>query len=225
MIALERAKSDMRGQIAEHRAEIARVENSISETKITKLQLNREFKEKVIAEIEEIQTKIEELAQQLVATRKQLSRIDIKAPVSGIIHELSLHTIGGVVQPGQVLMQIIEQKGEFEIELNIDTVSVDQVFVGQGVVIRFPAFHQRTTPQLEGSIKTVSPTSVVDEKTGMAFYRATVDLPVAELQKLGSKELIPGMPVEGVVATEERTVLAYLTKPITDNLIYVFREE
>ncbi len=225
LIALERAKSDIRGQIAEHLAEIARVENSISETKITKLQLNREFREKVIAEIEDIKTRTEELGQQLHATRKQLSRVEIKAPVSGIIHELTLHTIGGVVQTGQVLMQIIEQKGQFEIELNIDTVSVDQVFEGQGVVIRFPAFHQRTTPELDGMIKSISPTSVVDEKTGIAFYRAAVELPAVELEKLGDKKLIPGMPVEGFIATEERTVLTYLTKPITDNLIHVFREE
>ncbi|MCP4122212.1 MAG: HlyD family type I secretion periplasmic adaptor subunit [Bacteroidetes bacterium] len=225
LIALERAMSDMRGQIAEHHAEVARVENSISETKITKLQLNREFMEKVITEIEDIQTRTEELGQQLYATRKQLSRVEIRAPVSGIVHELTLHTISGVVQPGQVLMQIIEQKGQFEIELNIDTVSVDQVFEGQGVIIRFPAFHQRTTPELDGVIKSISPSSVVDEKTGIAFYRAAVELPAVELEKLGDKKLIPGMPVEGFIATEERTVLTYLTKPITDNLIHVFREE
>ncbi len=225
LLALKRAQADMSGQIAEHRAEIARVENSISETKITKLQLNREFKEKVMTELEQIQPRIEELTQQLQATRHQLSRVDIRAPVSGIIHELSLHTIGGVVQPGQTLMQIIEQKERFEIELNIDTVSIDQVFTGQKAIIRFPAFNQQTTPELEGVIVSISPSSVADEKTGATFYRAAVALPAAELRKLKDKKLIPGMPVEGFIATERRTVLTYLTKPITDNLIHVFREE
>jgi len=225
LLALERANSDLRGQIAEHKAEIARIENAIGETRITQLQLKRQFKEKVIADLEQIQARIEELTQQLLATRHQLSRVKVRAPVSGIIHELSLYTIGGVVQPGQVLMQIIEQKDVFEIELNIETVSVDQVFVGQDVVIRFPAFHQHTTPELKGTIKSISPSSVVDEKTGATFYRAAVQISASELSKLGDKKLIPGMPVEGFIATEQRTVLTYLTKPLTDNIAHALREE
>ena len=225
LLALERANSDMRGQIAEHVAEIARIKNAIAETKITQLQLEREFKEKVITDLEQIQTRIEELTQQLFATRHQLSRVSVRAPVAGIVHELSLHTIGGVVQPGQVLMQIIEQNELFEIELNIETVAVDQVFSGQRAVVRFPAFHQNTTPELAGTIALISPSSVVDEKTGMAFYRAAVEIPAAELEKLGGKKLIPGMPVEGFIATQQRTVFTYLTKPLTDNLAHAFREE
>lgn len=225
LLALERAHSDIRGQIAEHRAEIARIENSIAETRITQLQLKREFKEKVITDLEQIQARIEELTQQLMATRHQLSRVKVKAPVAGIIHELALHTIGGIVQPGQVLMQIIEQKELFEIELNIETVSIDQVFPGQEAVIRFPAFHQRTTSELTGTIKSISPSSVVDEKTGVAFYRVAVDIPAAELSKLGTKKLIPGMPLEGFIATKQRTVFTYLTKPLADNLAHAFREE
>ncbi|AVX03477.1 proteases secretion protein PrtE [Maritalea myrionectae] len=225
LIAIERARSDLRGQIAEHRAEIARVENSISETRIKKLQINREFKEKVISELEDINVRIEELIQQLNATRAQLARVRIKAPISGLIHELALNTIGGVVQPGQILMQIIEQKGDFEIELNIDTVSIDQIYDGQNVVIRFPAFNQRTTPELDGTLKSISPTSVVDEKSGFSFYRAIVELSKDEFDKLEEKKLVSGMPVEGVITTQERTVFTYLTKPMTDNLVHVFREE
>ena len=225
LMALDRSRSDMRGQLAEHLSEIARIRNSISETRIAKLQLNQEFREKVMAEIEQIEPKIDELKQQISATSQQLRRVRIKAPVSGTIHELNLFTIGGVVQPGQVLMQIIPNTGKHEIELNMDTQSIDQVYIGQTAIVRFPAFHQRTTPELQGKILSLSPSSVVDEKTGVAFFRVAVGIDDEEMSKLDGKVLIPGMPIEAVIPTEQRTVLSYLVKPLSDQLVHAFREE
>ncbi len=225
LIALERAHSDIRGQIAEHTAEIARIKNSVSETKIAKIQVDREFREKVIAEIEQTEIKTDELRQQVDATGKQLARVAIRAPISGIVHELNLFTIGGVVQPGQTLMQIIPQAGQFQIELSVATTSIDQLYLEQKTVVRFPAFHQRTTPELDGKIAKISPTSVVDEKTGQAFYRIVVEIPENELKRLEDKKLVPGMPVEAFIATDQRTVLSYLIKPLQDQFNYVFREE
>ncbi len=225
LISLQRAKAELRGQMAENKAEISRVRNSISETRIAKLQVDREFREKVVAEAEQTETKIDELRQQVEATSKQLSRVSIRAPISGKVHELNIFTIGGVVQPGQTLMQIIPQTGNFEIELSVDVSSVDQLFYGQKAVVRFPAFHQRTTPQLDGKVSKISPTSVVDEKTGQAFYRIVVEIPSDVLVLLGDKKLVPGMPVEAFIATEQRTVLSYLVKPLMDQFYYVFREE
>ncbi len=225
LIALERAKAELRGQMAEHRAEISRVKNSISETRIAKIQVGREFREKVVAELEQTETKIDELRQQVDATSKQLGRVSIRASISGKVHELNIFTIGGVVQPGQTLMQIIPQSGDFEIELSVDIGSIDQLFYGQRAVVMFPAFNQQSTPQLDGEIRKISPTSVVDEKTGQAFYRIIVEIPVEQLKLLGDKTLVPGMPVEAFIATEERTVLSYLVKPLMDQINYVFREE
>lgn len=223
--SLERAQSDMRGQIAEHNAEIARVKNSISETKISKLQVEREFREKVVSEVEQLEIKIDELRQQIQATEKQISRVVIKAPISGIIHELNIFTIGGVVQPGQVLMQIIPASDDLEIELSVDTQSIDQVFIGQRAIVRLPAFHQRTTPELDGEVVAISPSSVVDEKSGFSFYRLLVSVSDEEMKLLGNKKLVPGMPVEAFIPTSERTVLTYLTKPLMDHLEHAFREE
>lgn len=225
LTALERAQADLRGQIAEHRAEIARIRNSISEVRISKLQIEREFREKVIEEIEKTDSSIHELRQQTSTTVQQLRRISIKAPVAGIVHELSVFTIGGVVQPGQTVMQVIPVSDRSEIELRVDTRSVDEVFVGQRVFVRFPAFHQRTTPQLEGEITGLSPSSVVDENTGYSFYRATVAIADEEMSALDGKKLIPGMPVEALIPTTERTVLSYLVKPLVDQVEHAFREE
>lgn len=225
LIVLERSKADLRGQMAENMAEISRVQNSISETRIAKLQVEREFREKVVAEAEQTETKMDELRQQVEATSKQLGRVAIRAPVSGRIHELNIFTIGGVVQPGQTLMQIIPQTGEHEIELNVDTRAVDQIFIDQRATVRFPAFHQRSTPELDGAITKISPTSVIDEKTGQAFYRIVVKITDSEMARLGDKKLVPGMPVEAFITTEQRTVLSYLIKPLRDQFYHVFREE
>lgn len=225
LMALQRAQADLRGQVAEHRAEVARLENSISETRIAKLQAQREFRERVVSEIEENDTEVDELRQQMEATREQLGRVAIRAPVSGMVHELSLFTIGGVVQPGETVMQIISQSREHEIELNVETTAIDQIFLGQQTAIRFPAFHQRTTPELHGEVASISPSSVIDEATGLAFYRIAVEISDEELARLGDKALIPGMPVEAFIATEQRTVISYLVKPLIDQLHHTFREE
>ena len=201
------------------------MQNSISETRIAKLQVDREFRERVVSEIEKNDARVDELRQQLEATRKQLARVAIRAPVAGIIHELSLYTVGGVVQPGQTVMQIIPQNGEHEIELNLDTLSIDQVYIGQRAIVRFPSFHQRTTPELNGAVGSVSPSSVIDEKTGAAFYRVVVVIDEREMDVLDGKKLIPGMPVEAFFPTNSRTIMSYLVKPLTDHLMHVFREE
>jgi len=225
IMGLKRSQAELRGQIAEHGSEVSRLQNSISETRIAKLQIDREFRERVVSEIEKNDAQVDELRQQMDATRKQLARVAIRAPVAGIVHELSLYTVGGVVQPGQTVMQIIPQNGEHEIELNLDTLSIDQVFIGQRVIVRFPSFHQRTTPEVNGVVGSVSPSSVVDEKTGATFYRVVVVINKREMDVLGGKKLIPGMPVEAFFPTNSRTIISYLVKPLTDHFMHVFREE
>jgi HlyD family secretion protein len=225
LLTYDRSFSDFSGQIAEHDSEIGRLNNSISEVEISKLQVERTFREKVISELDEIDAKVDELTQQVAATEQQYDRTVIQAPVAGVIHELSIFTIGGVVQPGQPIMQIVPMTGRMEIEVNVETQHIDELLIGQKTVVRFPAFNQRTTPEVFGSVTRVSPTSVVDEKSGFTFYRVGIEIGDAELKRLGDKILVPGMPVETVIPTSERTVLEYLLKPLTDNLTHVFREE
>jgi HlyD family secretion protein len=225
LLVYDRNFADLNGQIAEQQSEIGRLRNSISEVEISKSQVERSFHEKVISELDEIDAKVDELIQQVDATEQQLQRTVIRSPVDGMVHELALYTIGGVIQPGQAIMQIVPQSEKLEIEVNVETQYVDQLALGQLAIVRFPAFHSRTTPEVNGSVSRVSPTSVVDEKNGFSFYRVGIAVNAKEIAKLGNRALVPGMPVEAIMPTGDRTVLEYLTKPLTDNLTHVFREE
>ncbi len=225
LMELDRSRADLRGQLNEHTSEIARLKNAISEKKIAKLQIEREHQEAVVSELEKVNVTVDELEQQIGATEQQLQRTVIKAPVTGIVHELNVFTIGGVVQAGQTIMQLIPDDVHLEIELNVDTRSIDQIRLAQRTFVRFPAFLQRTTPQLNGVVTAISPSSVTDENTGFSFYRIKVELEEGEIEKLGGKRLVSGMPVEGFVPTENRTVAAYLVKPLADQLARAFREE
>ncbi len=225
LLSLERAQAELRGQAAEQRAEASRLHNAVTETRLAKLQVEREFRERALADLEKVDAAIDELRQQVQTTRKQLARIAIRAPVPGIVHELNVFTVGGVVQAGQTVMQIIPQTGAHEIEINVAVNAIDEVALGQRVIVRFPAFHQRTTPELDGVVDGISPSSVVDNERGLAFYRVAVAIPADEMAKLGGKRLIPGMPVEAFLPTGERTVMSYLLKPLTDHLTRAMREE
>ena len=225
LLTYDRSFADLHGQIAEHDADIGRLRNSISEVEISKQQVSRNFREKVISELDEIDAKIDELVQQVDATDQQLQRTIIRSPIDGVVHELALFTIGGVIQPGQGIMQIVPQSNKLDIEVNLDTQFIDEIAIGQKAVVRFPAFHQRSTPEIFGEVARVSPTSVVDEKNGYAFYRVGIAITPAELSRLGVNVLVPGMPVEAIMPTSERTVIEYLLKPLKDNLVHVFREE
>jgi HlyD family secretion protein len=216
VLAVERERADLLGQLAEYKAERARVENTISETKITILQVRRQFQESVLNELLEVSNQVDDLLQQMLATSKQLERIDIRAPISGIVHELLVNTIGGVIPPGGTIMQLISTEEGVEIEANIETHAIDDVFIGQEAVIRFSAFNQRTTPEIHGTVARISPSSVIDEKTGISFYRVVVDAPAEEMDKLGDLKLIPGMPAEVFIQTGERSPLSYLLKPLID---------
>lgn len=225
LMALERQREDIIGQTAEQDAELARIQNAISETEIQILQINREFRQTVLTELRQVEQEVNDMTQQLYATLEQLKRVDIKAPVSGIIHELTVFTIGGVIGPGNPVLQIIPQDGNFEVEANVEPLFVDELHPGQAATLRLSAFNQRTTPELVGTVKTISPNVVVEEQTGMSFYKVRLTISQEELEKLRGLVLVPGMPVEAFIKTRERTALNYLTKPLMDQINRAFREE
>ena len=225
VLGLQRTKSDLLGQLSEHISELARIENSIRDTELEILQGSRQFKEQVVTELRDVSTRIGELEQQIISTQKQLDRVEIRSPAGGIVHEMQVVTIGGVVPPGGVVLQVIPRNDGVEFEVRVDPRSIDQVFAGQSARIRFPAFNHRSTPELVGSIKGISPTSITDPATGMRYYRVTLALPLQELQRLGDQVLVPGMPVETYLQTGDRSVLSYLVKPLADQIKHAFKEE
>jgi HlyD family secretion protein len=225
VLTLEGTRADLLGQVAEHVSETARIENSIRDAELEMLQTARTFKEQAVTELRDVATQIEELTQQIVTTEKQLQRVDITAPVAGFVHEMQIVTIGGVVAPGALIAQIIPTGEGQTFEFRVPPQSVDQVHAGQPVRLVFSAFNQRTTPELHGQVVSVSPTTVVDEATGMAFFRVHADVTPDELARLGDLVLVPGMPVEGFIGTQERSVASYLLRPFTEQLQRAFRED
>jgi HlyD family secretion protein len=154
-----------------------------------------------------------------------LDRLAIKAPQSGTVHELTVHTIGGVVQAAEPLMLIVPSATALAVDAKIAPREIDRVHAGQKVALRFSNFNQRTTPEIDGELVRVSADVSEDLRTGLSYYTARIDIPVDQLGRLGTVKLLPGMPVETFIATEERTVLSYLVKPLSDQVMHAFRQQ
>jgi HlyD family secretion protein len=225
LLSTRASLADLRGQVAEHRTEAARIGNSINDAKLEIAQTERQFRADVVTELREVNAQIEELTQQIVSTARQLDRVDIRAPVAGYVHEMQIVTIGGVLPPGGTVAQIIPSKGALDFELRVSPAAIDQVHLGQDVRLRFPAFSQRSTPEISGAVANISPSTVTDETTGAQFYRIEARATPEELAKLGDKVLVPGMPVEAYIQIGDRPALSYLTKPMADQIRRAFREE
>lgn len=225
VLSARRNKADLIGQLGEHNSELARINNSIKDTKLEMLLLDRQSIEQAVSELSDVNIKIDEMQQQLISTKKQIERIEIKSPVKGVIHELQISTIGGVVPPGATLVQIIPINEGVVFETKVEPGAIDQVYIGQGAKVMLPAFNQRTTPQLIGQVSGISPDIVYDEATKRSFYKVIIYVSDEEISRLNGLEIIPGMPVEAFIQTQERTVLSYLAKPLSDQLNKAFREE
>ncbi len=220
---LERDAARLAGEHGALVATVAQARARITETELQIIQIEQDLRTEVGRELAEIRGKTSELVERRVSAEDQLRRIDIRAPQDGVVHQLSVHTVGGVVSPGEALMLVVPEADELSVEVRIPPESIDQVRIGQGAVLRFSAFNQRTTPEISGEVSRVSADLTTDQRTGMSFYTARIGLPPPELAKLGQR-LIPGMPVESFIQTGDRTVLTYLTKPLTDQMRRAFRE-
>lgn len=224
VLALEGNKSALLGQMAEQEAELAGLKNAITDAEIEVLQAERQFREDVVTELRAATAEREELVLQIVSTESQLARIEIKAPADGVVHDMQVFTIGGVVAPKDTIMQIVPLSQGVEFELRVDPRSIDQIYVGQPARVIFPAFDTRTTPEIFGTLAMIPPSTVTEPGTGVSYYRVGLSVPAEELAKLGDVDLIPGMPVEAFLQSGERSVLNYLTKPLMDQLNRAFRD-
>jgi HlyD family secretion protein len=225
LMALERQREEIIGQIAEQDAESARIQNAIGGSEIQILQVDREFRQEVLIELRLVEQEINDLVQQLHTTVEQLKRVKIKAPVKGIVHELSVFTIGGVISASSPVLQIIPSEEGFEIEANVEPQFIDELYLGQPAILRFSAFNQRTTPELNANVEGISANVVVDDRTGFPFYKVRLSVEDSEVERLNDQPLIPGMPVETYIKTDDRTALNYLIKPLLDQISRAFREE
>lgn len=222
---LQSSRAGLMGEIAGDKAERARLQNAIRDAELEVDQADRAFLEQVSTDLRTTGTEVEELVLEIITLNDQLSRVDIKAPATGIVHELQITTEGGVVAPGAVMMQIVPQTGAVEFELRLGAQDIERVHVGQGAQLVFPSLDARTTPRLDAQVASISPAAIADPQTGQSFYRLTLSVTPEELHRLGKVEILPGMPVEAFLKTGDRSVLSYLLAPMTHQLMRAFREE
>ena len=224
--ALERDAARLEGERGSLVSTIAQTKGKITETELQILQIDQDLRTEVGKDLAEIRGKVSELVEKRVAAEDQLKRVDIRAPQDGTVHQLSVHTVGGVMTPnGEPIMLIVPRADALTVEARIPPQEIDQVHVGQRAVLRFSAFNQRTTPELNGSGEPGLGGRVGGPEDGSQFYTVRIGIPAEELARLGGLKLVPGMPVESFIQTQERTVLSYLTKPLTDQALKAFREK
>jgi HlyD family secretion protein len=219
---LERQEAELKGQQAAMEAEFARAGEGIGETKMQSLTVTRERLEQIESDLKDTQSKLSETLPKLVATREQLQHSLVRAPATGQVVGLQVFTVGGVVAPGQKLMDIVPDGRELIIQAQLAPTDADDAYAGQTAQIRFLSIHNRSLPLFTGTVRTVSADSFTDEKTGKSYFRAEIVVPEAELNRvrsiLGQGELRPGLPVEAVLTVRKRTALQYLLEPLTGAL-------
>ncbi len=221
--ALERDAARLEGERGQLIASTAQAKGKISEIELQILQIDQDLRSEVAKDLREVQGKIAELVERKVAAEDQLKRIDIRAPQNGMVHQSTVHTVGGVITPGEAIMLIVPEADALTVEAKLAPQDIDQVRVGQTAALRFSAFSQRTTPELDGVVSRVSADLTTDQRTGAAYYVVRITLSDSEIARLEGLRLVPGMPVEAFIRTGERTVLSYVMKPFTDQINRSFR--
>lgn len=213
------------GERGEKVAYQAQTQGKITETRLQILSIDQDMKAEVGRELREIQGQVGEYIERKVAAEDELKRIDILAPQSGTVHQLAVHTVGGVINPAETIMLVIPKGDDLALDVRIVPKDIDQIRPGHRAVLRLSAFNQRTTPELFGYVARIAADLTTDEKTGLSFYLVRISVPHAELARLGDLALVPGMPAEAMIQTGERTALSYLVKPLSDQINRAFREE
>jgi len=223
--ALERDGARLEGERGQLIATIAQGKGKISETELQIIQLDQNLRSDAAKELADIRAKIAELVERKVTAMDQLQRIDIRAPQSGFVHQLAVHTKGGVVAGGEQIMLIVPEADDLIVEVRVDPQKIDQLKLDQPATLRFPSFNQRTTPELNGTVRRIAADVIQDQRSGQPYYLVRIGLEADEIARLNGLKLVPGMPVEAFIRTEQRTMLSYLLKPLTDQARRAFREK
>jgi HlyD family secretion protein len=224
LTTLQRETARIEGERGQLISSIAETQSKVGETQLQIARLDQDFRTEVVKELGETQGKEAELVERGVAARDLLERIEMRAPTSGVIHKLSTHTIGGVVRPGDVIMEVVPDADDLLVEARLQPQDIDQVRAGQKAFVRFSAFNQRVTPQLTGTVSLVSADTSRDQQTNASYFTVRVVLPDDERRRLGGLQLVPGMPAEVFMQTGSRTMMNYLLKPITEQMNRAFVE-
>jgi len=222
---VERTHALTSGEAADLAATIAATEIQIGETRLQIIQIQNEYQSEVAAHLAETQTKLKDARERMRALGDIVSRTAIRAPVTGVVNRLQIHTEGGVIPPGSIIAEIVPQSEELIIEARVQVADIDRVQIGQETSVRLSAFNTRTVPTMDGTVIGVSADRVIDEATGMSFYNVRIEIDADSLTQLRDLALVPGMPAEVFITTGSRTFLQYLMHPLTNAIARSFIEE
>jgi HlyD family secretion protein len=222
--SLEREAARLRGEIGQLEASVAQTQGKISETELQIIQIDQDLRSEAGKDLADIRSKVLELVERKVAAEDQLKRIDIRAPQDGVVLQLAAHTVGGYIGQGEQIMLIVPDDEPMSVEARISPEQIDQAHVDQEAMLRFTAFNSRSTPELHGTVSRIAADTVQDQKTNTSYYPVRITLPASEIKRLDNKKLVPGMPVEVFIKTQDRNVLSYLVKPLEDQINRAFKE-
>jgi HlyD family secretion protein len=224
LTALQREAARIEGERGQLISTIAETKTKVDEAKLQLVRLDQDVRTEVVKDLGEAQGKEAELSERSIAARDVLDRIEMRAPTSGVIHQLNAHTIGGVIRAGDAVMEVVPDSDDLQIEAKLQPNDIDQVRKGQQAFVRFSAFNQRVTPQLIGQVSYVSPDTTKDQQSGTSYFTVRIMLPEEERRRLAGLQLSSGMPAEVFMQTGSRTMLSYLFKPILDQFQRAFVE-
>jgi len=220
---LRREEARLDGEISNYKSEIEKLKAAKAEAEARMAQADKEYSQSAADDLQKVQAALSEERESYKGAADKAARTEIRAPVSGYVHALAVHTQGGVIQPGGVLMQIVPSGQELVIESRLQPKDIDEVHMAQAATVRFASFDSHTTPRLKGKVRKVSAAELAD-KEGKPFFTAEVEVPASELGKLDGHRLVPGMPAEVYLETRTRTILSYFMKPLADMMARTFRE-
>ncbi|SLN41257.1 Type I secretion system membrane fusion protein PrsE [Roseovarius albus] len=225
VLALQREEAGLLGRMGDLEAQKAEAEGRITEIEIEVLKLDTTRREEAISQLRDLQYRELELHEQRRALIERLSRLDIKAPVSGVVYGMQVFALRSVIRPADPVLYIVPQDRPLVINAEVETIHIDKLNINQDVTLRFSALDQRETPELVGKVVTISADAFENENTGQSHYRAEIILNEGEIKRLPEGTvLIPGMPVEAFIKTADRSPIAYLVKPLSDYFTKAFRE-
>lgn len=224
VLSLQRKQAQLQGNLGRQSAGVAQLRGQIASLETEKLRLTTTARQEAITTLRDLNFREAELSERHLSLIERLNRLDVRAPVDGVVFGSTIFALQSVIQPAATVMSIIPTNQPMIVKARIQSIDVDQVHMGQQATLRFAAFDQRTTPEIFGRLTHLSASALKDEVTGESYYQVDL-LPDAEgLQKLGNQVLVPGMPVDAFIRTGERSPLNYLTKPLTDYFTKAFRE-
>ncbi|MEO1265971.1 MAG: HlyD family type I secretion periplasmic adaptor subunit [Pseudomonadota bacterium] len=224
LTSVERDAARISAEIAENRTSIAQSRGRIAEIRIQMVSLDEEFRSTAIKELREVQAEISRLNEQRLAAQDELRRVTIRAPISGQVMQLAVHTIGGVIREAEPLMEIVPLDENLEIQVPIAPQDFDQIHVGQTAEVKLQALNRRTLPELEGRVKVIPSDTVEDRQSGQRYYNVRLSLTPESLEKIKGVKLVAGMQADIFITTEARTFASYISRPIVEQMNRAFRE-